>query len=116
MTAAETTIQTILTNNSIKWFPLVAPHDEPAPFVVYQEVSSNLNLWTLDGAEAPRSRWQIACWAYAYTEAGTLAGTVRGLFNLNTTNFEFAKVENRFDLPDPESGLYRKILEVYIWE
>ena len=53
MTAAETTIQTILTNNSIKWFPLVAPHDEPAPFVVYQEVSSNLNLWTLDGAEAP---------------------------------------------------------------
>lgn len=114
--SAESTILNILTSNEIKCFPLVAPHDEPAPFVVYQEIPSNLNIRSHVGDEAIRSRWQLTCWQYSYDEARTLADTVKNLFHLNVTDFEFAAVENKFDLPDPDSGLFRKILEVYLWE
>jgi hypothetical protein len=114
--SAEGTIRTILTDNDITWFPLVAPHDEPAPFVVYQEIPSNLNIRSHSGDEALRSRWQLTCWEYDYDRARELADRVRDLFHLNTASFEFAAVENKFDLPDPDSGLFRKILEVYIWE
>lgn len=114
--SAELTIRNILTSNNIKWFPLVAPHDESAPFVVYQEIPSNLNIRSHAGDEAIRSRFQLTCWQYSYDEARQLADTVKGLFHLNVTDFEFSAVENKFDLPDPDSGLFRKILEVYLWE
>lgn len=114
--AAEDTIRAMLTDNSIDWYPLVAPHDAPAPFVVYQEVPSNMNLRTHVGDVANRSRWQLSCWAYTYDEAKALASTLQSLFHLNVTNFEFAAVERRLDLPDPDSELSRKILEVFLWE
>lgn len=114
--SAESTILNILTSNNIKCFPLVAPHDEPAPFVVYQEIPSNLNIRSHAGDEAIRSMWQLTAWEYSYSEARNLSDTIKRLFHLNVTDFEFSAVENKFDLPDPESGLYRKILEVYVWE
>jgi hypothetical protein len=114
--SAEDTIRTILSNNSIEWYPLVAPHDADAPFVVYQEIPSNLNLRTHQGDVAQRSRWQLACWAYTYDEAKQLADSVKSLFHLNLINFKFAAVERKFDLPDPDSELSRKILEVFLWE
>lgn len=114
--SAETSIVGVLTNNNIKCFPLVAPHDEPAPFVVYQEMPTNENIRSHAGDEALRSHWQLTCWNYSYNEARDLANQVYNLFHLNLTDFEFSAVENKFDLPDPESGLFRKILEVYIWK
>ena len=114
--SAESTIINILTSNNMNCFPLVAPHDEPAPFVVYQEIPSNMNVRSHAGDEAIRSMWQLTCWQYSYNEARDMANTVKNLFHLNLTDFQFSAVENKFDLPDPDSGLYRKILEVYLWE
>jgi hypothetical protein len=114
--SAETTIRNVLTSNNITWFPLIAPHDALAPFVVYQEISTNLNIRSHAGDAAIRSRWQLTAWAYDYDGAGVLADTVKGLFHLNLTDFQFSAVENKFDLPDPDSGLFRKILEVYLWD
>ena len=114
--SVEDTITTLLSSIGIESFPLVAPHDQAAPFVVYQEIPSNLNIITHDGYVAERSRWQMACWAYTYGESSALAEQVRAAFDLNTTDFEFAKKENKFDFPDPDTNLYRKILEFYIWK
>ena len=114
--STESTIQALLSDNDIKWFPLVAPHDEPAPFVVYQEIPSNENLRTHDKTQEKRNRWQLVSWAYTYDEARQLRDRLEGLFDLNTVNFEFASTSHGPDLPDPDSGLYRKILEVYLWE
>jgi hypothetical protein len=113
---AETTVESVLISASITCYPLVAPHDEPAPFVVFQEIPSDGTIRTHSGNAAYRSRWQLACWAYSYTEARELAARVRDLFDLNRTDFEIAMVHQNFDLPDPDSGLYRRILEVSTWE
>lgn len=114
--SAEGTIRNILTSNGITWFPVVAPHDEPAPLVVYQEMPSDLNIRTHEGDAAQRSRWQLTCWAYTYDEARELRDRVKALFHLNLTSFEFASVSSGPDLPDPDTSLYRKILEVFLWE
>ncbi len=114
--SAEDAILNVLSSNGIKCFPLFAPHDEPAPFVVYQEIPSDLNVRSHVGDEAKRSLWQLTAWDYSYSEARDLAVRLKGLFHLNVTDFEFSAVENKFDLPDPESSLYRKIIEVYLWE
>jgi hypothetical protein len=112
----ETTLTSLLDDESIKYFPLVAPHDEPAPFVVYQEIKSNQNIRTHSGDAIAVENWQIACWAYTYEEASTLCDQVKALLHLNVTDFMFSEVTGRFDLPDPDSGLYRKILESTLWE
>lgn len=114
--SAESTLLNILTSNNVKAFPLVAPHDEPAPFVVYQEIPSSLNIRSHAGDEAIRSRWQLTAWDYSYNEARDLANQIIDRFHLNVTDFEFSAVENKFDLPDPDTSLYRKIVEVYLWE
>lgn len=114
--SAEDTVRALLSDNDIKYFPLVAPHDEPAPFVVYQEIPSSENLRTHAGTSARRSRWQLAAWAYTYDEARQMRDRLESLFDLNLTNFEFASTSHGPDLPDPDSGLYRKILELYLWE
>ena len=112
----ESILTGLLDSENIKYFPLVAPHDEPAPFVVYQEIRSNQNIRTHSGDAIERENWQISCWAYTYEEAGTLCDQVKTLLHLNVSDFIFAEVTGRFDLPDPDSGLYRKIIESTLWE
>ena len=83
--------------------------------MVYQKISIN-PIRTHGGYAADRARWQLACWAYTYDESLALAEQVRAAFDLNTTDFELATREAELDLPDPDTNLYRRILDFNIWK
>ena len=111
----EEMIATLLDSATIENYPHPAPHDAPTPNVTYQQISP-ANIRTHEGYVANRERWQLNCWAHDPNEKRTLFNTVKALFDLNQTDFELAYAENELDLPDADTGLYRKVLEVLIWK
>lgn len=111
----EATIVSLLSNIGVSAYPLVAPHDAITPCVVYQKIFIN-PLRTHEGYVADRSRWQLACWAYTYDESVALAEQVRAAFDLNQIEFELSTREGEIDLPDPDTNLYRRILDFQIWK
>lgn len=110
----ENTIVTLLENLDITPYPLVAPHDAVTPCVVYQQITTN-PLRTHEGYVADRSRWQLSCYAHERTEVLTLADSVRAAFDLNQIDFELSTAESEIETVDPDTGLYRKILDFNIW-
>lgn len=111
----EDLIATLLDGATIANYPHPAPHDAPTPNVTYQLISP-ANLRTHEGYAANREHWQLNCWAHDPNEKKMLFNTVKSLFDLNTIDFELAYAENELDLPDAETGLHRRILDVYIWK
>lgn len=108
--SVEQTIVALINNIGVQAYPLVAPHDAPAPFVVYQKIVTN-PLRTHSGIAQNRGRWQLACWAYTYEESTALAESVRAAFDLNRVDFELSTREMEIDLPDPDTNLFRRVLD-----
>jgi len=111
----EDTIVAMLDSAGITNYPLVPPHDAPTPCVVYQKISM-MDMRSHEGYVAERGRWQFSCYAYTYPESKDLAETVKALFDLNQIDFELATREGEIDTPDPDTGLFRKILDFFIWK
>lgn len=95
-------------------YPLVAPANASYPAMVYQKVGE-LPMRSHSGASLRRHRFQIACWGRTYAEAVTLAESVYAALNLNQTGIELITAENAFEDAEPETGLYRSLVEVYVW-
>ena len=113
--SVENTIVTILENLNVVPYPLVAPHDPVTPCVVYQRITRP-PFRTHDGNAADRGLWQFSCYAHERNEVLDLADTVRAAFDLNQIDFELSTAESEIETVDPDSGLYRKILDFQIWK
>ena len=110
-----TAIDSTLTNADIPAYWMIAPHDAVTPCVVYQQISTS-PMRAHTGNVADRQRWQLSCWAHSADETELLATTVKGLLDLNQSEFEIATVEAELDFPDADRELFRKILEFQFWK
>jgi hypothetical protein len=110
----EDTIAEVLDNGGVTNYPHPAPHEATFPNVTYFYVAP-VNLRTHSGNEVNREQWQLNCWAYDRKEVRDLFDLVKGLFDLNRDDFELAYVTNEGDLPDAESNLFHKVIQVTLW-
>jgi hypothetical protein len=95
-------------------YPLEVPNNGIYPNVVYQMIS-NKQIRSHSGVEMERPRMQISCWGKRYADCVTTAQTVKAALDLNQTDFKLATKENEFDVKEVKSGLYRIILDYFIW-
>lgn len=100
-------------DNGIKCYPQIMPEDGSAvlPCVVYQRISTR-QFRAMEGNSLERPRMQLSVWSDDYDECSATAETVKGLIDLNQTDFHLAYKDNELesDVPD-ESGLYQIILD-----
>jgi hypothetical protein len=97
-------------------YPLAMPATGATlPAMVYQFISE-INMRHHGGQDMVRRRLQVACWANTYAAAVTLGDSVKSALNLNQSNIELITAESISDFKDPEAGLYRRIVEFFVWE
>lgn len=90
------------------------------PALVYQMISTQ-GSYSHDGDSGlDRERVQFTCWATTPTEASQLRDVLRmvlsgysGLMGNEKTPGVF--LQNQGGNKDPETGLYRKIVDAFIW-
>jgi tRNA threonylcarbamoyladenosine modification (KEOPS) complex Pcc1 subunit len=114
MTVQETLV-TLLTGEGLKAYPLSVPvRDAVYPNVVYQTIS-NRQIRSHAGVEMERPRMQLSCWARTYSACVATAQTVKSAMDLNQVDFKLATKENEFDVKEVEPGLYRTVLDYFVW-
>ena len=96
-------------------YPIRLPQGTGLPAVCYRRVSGvrkhNVNGLTL----VARPRFQFDCWAYSYAEAKAVAEEVRQALNGYHGAGWDSVIDNDLDTYEPESGLYRTIVDALIW-
>lgn len=82
--AADATMQTQLgtpanrSDKSTGIFPVQAPDEVPAPWLVYQQISGNPLQESMQGTgRLTTSRWRFTCYGSTYKQAKVLAKTLR---------------------------------------
>ena len=110
----EETLVSVLNGTGKNVYSLSVPTNGIYPCVVYQRIST-FQYRTHSGNNLERPRFQISCWGKTYSEAKSLSESVKTLLDLNQVNFELATKENELEDKEPETNLYRKILDFYIW-
>jgi len=111
-TIIEEDIKSALTGLTV--YPLSVPTDGVYPCVVYQIISDVQNRYH-GGNSLRKLRVQLTVHAKSYSSCLTNAYTVKGLIDLNRTNFELATKENEIQAKENESGDYSAILDFFIW-
>lgn len=111
----ESTLKSLLTTLGYPVYTLYVPANGTLPCYVYQKVSDSAFVRSHSGNEMNRARFQVSCWGKTYSEAITLADALETALDLNQTNFKLATKENELDDSEVESGLYRKIVDFYIY-
>lgn len=96
-------------------YPDNMPQGAAIPGMAYQFISE-VNYPSHSGAGLVRRRLQVACWGTTRAAANTLADSVKSSLAYNKTNIELIEPLNLMDFEDPESKLYRRIVEFYVWE
>lgn len=97
----------------VNLYALTVPSGAAFPAATYQQISDR-PIRTHAGNAARRVRYQINCFGEDYESSNTLATTVKGLLDLNTTNFLVATKENEIQTKEAESGLYSTLIEFFI--
>ena len=110
----QATLVSLLQGAGLTVYPLTVPQNGTYPNVVYQRVS-NMQVRTHSGVALERPRVQLSCWAKTYAECVATAQTVKAALDLNQTDFKLATKENELDAQEVETGLYRIILDFYVW-
>lgn len=59
-----------------------------------------------------RPRWQLDCWAETYLSARELAAEVQDAMRASDLG---ARLVGRMDYPEPDTGLYRVVLDYAVW-
>lgn len=104
----------LLQGRGAKVFPMAAPENEPYPLIVYQIIST-LVIRAHEDHVMDRNRVQVSIWSKKYEDCVTLAGSIRSDLDRNKTDFKLSLLDGMFDTPDPEPGLYRRVLDFLIW-
>lgn len=98
------------------FYPLSMPkHGATLPGGCYQFISET-NLPNHSNAGTVRYRLQVSCWARSYAAAITLKDSVKAALSYNKDQVQLITPQNGGDFEDPEAGLYRKIIEFYVWQ
>lgn len=94
-------------------FPLVLPEGTEHPAIVVQRVSSG-HFPSLSGdGSLERPRFQMSCYARSYSGAKTLAHTLKATMKASQTIKAIS--DNESDMYDEPSGLYRVVVDFFIW-
>lgn len=96
-------------------YPDSMPQGATIPGMAYQFISER-PFPSHSGAGLVRRRLQVSCWGVTRAAANTLAASVQSALAYNQTNIELITPENLVDFKDPESGLYRRIVEFFVWD
>ncbi len=95
-------------------YPDNMPQGASYPGMVYQFISEAPHP-SHAGAGLFRRRLQVSCWGKTRAEANTLAASVKSSLSYNQTNVKLITPENLMDFQDPESKLFRRIVEFFVW-
>lgn len=95
-------------------YPIRLPQKATLPAIAYSRVSSPPTRTHSGRGTLEHPRYQLDCWAATYLEAEALAAAViQALDGQRWGNVSLA--ENEIDDADPETGLFRRIVDVTIW-
>lgn len=110
----ETVLINVLQQAGLTVYPLSVPADGIYPCVVYQRISTP-QIRSHAGVELEYPRMQLSCWGKRFSDVVSTAETVKQVLDLNRVNFKLATKESELDVKDVEPGLYRRILDFFIW-
>ena len=112
--SVETELVTLLQDAGLTVYPLSIPEGGAFPCVVYQRISTP-QIRSHEAVEMEHPRIQLACWGKTFAQAVVTAETVKTALDLNQIDFKLAVQEGELDLKEPESNLYRRVLDFFIW-
>lgn len=94
--------------------PAPLPQSAVLPAITYQRVDGKPLVSHGGNSGISRPRFQLDCWAADYAGADALAIAVSAALSARQwTNQSFVDADR--DMPDPETGNYRRIVDVFIW-
>lgn len=101
---------------SARVYPVLLPQTPTYPAVSYQRIS---NSGTNGSTALRESRWQVNCWAATYAGAVSLSEAVKAAMEEHTDvsqtpGIKYSRVVNEFDDFDPDTEIYRVILDVML--
>lgn len=83
--------------------------------IVYQRISTQANRTQSGPVDLCRARFQVTCWGETYSDAKSLAKSVKDAMECNTSQWELSYLVELMDMKDPEENLYRIVLDFMIW-
>lgn len=92
------------------------PQPYTLPALTYLRVDTVFEYAHDGDQELVHPRWQISCWAGTNAAAEALAVEVQGTLD-GWTHTQVAAVlpQNKYDVTDPDTGVYQVALDVIIW-
>jgi hypothetical protein len=97
-------------------YPLRMPQNAQMPAIVYQRISTVPRHRQGGPASLARHRFQIDCWARTYGEAATVAYRVQWALEGRRGRIGASLMDNASDDYDEKATLYRRSLDVIMWE
>lgn len=104
----------LLEDHGLTVYPDFAPERVVYPIVVYQRIDTP-EVRYHGGVALEYPRYQFSCWSDDKGETIQTADRVKEALNLNQVQFKLATKEAERDVPDQEAGLYRRVLDFFIW-
>lgn len=101
---------------SARVYPVLLPQTPTYPAISYQRIS---NSGTNGSTALRESRWQVNCWAATYAGAVSLSEAVKAAMEEHTDvsqtpGIKYSRIVNEFDDYDPDTEIYRVILDVML--
>ena len=97
-------------------YPLSLPEKPKLPAIVYQRISSPVVNRTHNGSKIMRPRFQLSIYDKTYDTCRTKAASIDTVLDGKSGVVgNLATNENRFDVKEIETGLFRIVLEYFIW-
>jgi hypothetical protein len=95
-------------------YPDSMPAGATIPGMAYQFISER-QFPSQSGPALKRRRLQVSCWGTTKAMSETLADSVRAALDYNKTGIELIAPVDQGDFKDPESGLYRRTIDFFVW-
>jgi hypothetical protein len=111
----EETLKTVLETSGKKAYALIKPEKATLPCITYRRIATYHHRNVNSPSSLNRILFQIDVWGSDYNSTRTLANSLVTILEANDTSWEVSTVENEMDFRDEESGLYRVLIEVYLW-
>ena len=100
---------------SSRVYPLVLPQNAALPAIAYQRISGPREHSHSGPSGLAHPRIQLACWAATYAEAKAVAAALRQGIDGNRTFCQACFVESDIDDYEPETKLWRVIVDAVVW-
>lgn len=110
----EEKLVSILQGTGVPIYPLFAPENSAYPCIVYQRIST-VPIRSHAGPVMDRPRFQFSIWSRNYEQCVNVAAAIRTVLDLNRVDVKLATRENEFEVVEVEPGLYRKLLDFFVW-